>query len=147
MSPGVHPGIVGHPPPPNLATSHQDRSSQVLLKDVAPLVRLNLVSPPAGFSKLGHPLVYFPDDLEDDFNSVGEGDLHLLFKYYLAVVPRTEQSSGFALIVDRRSDQGPAESLRNTLRKIINLFPARIREVYLLHRGEFNSTTYVLGSR
>ena len=126
VSPGVHPGIVGHPPPPNLATSHQDRSSQVLLKDVAPLVRLNLVSPPAGFSKLGHPLVYFPDDLEDDFNSVGEGDLHLLFKYYLAVVPRTEQTSGFALILDRRSDHTSDHTgVRTTLRKIVHLFPAR----------------------
>ena len=50
------------PPPPSMAVHHG--GGQVLLKDVAPLVRLNLVAPPAGFSKLGHPLVYFPDDLE-----------------------------------------------------------------------------------
>ena len=66
------------------------------------------------------------DHLEDDFNSVGEGDLHLLFKYYLAVVPRTEQTSGFALILDRRSDHTSDHTgVRTTLRKIVHLFPAR----------------------
>merc|ERR1719461_2362964 len=56
------------PPAPGAPGAPGGSGAQVLLKDVAPLVRLNLVSPPAGFSKLGHPLIYFPDDLQDDFN-------------------------------------------------------------------------------
>ena len=63
---------------------------QVLLKDVSSLVRLNVVSAPSGFTKLGSPVLYFPDDLSSSglFSNVADSDLHLLFKYYLAVVPR-----------------------------------------------------------
>ena len=63
---------------------------QVLLKDVSSLVRLNVVSSPSGFTKLGSPVLYFPDDPSSSglFSSVADSDLHLLFKYYLAVVPR-----------------------------------------------------------
>ena len=63
---------------------------QVLLKDVSSLVRLNIVSVPSGFTKLGSPVLYFPDDPSSSglFSSVADSDLHLLFKYYLAVVPR-----------------------------------------------------------
>ena len=63
---------------------------QVLLKDVSSLVRLNVVSAPSGFTKLGSPVLYFPDDPSSSglFSSVADSDLHLLFKYYLAVVPR-----------------------------------------------------------
>ena len=63
---------------------------QVLLKDVSSLVRLNIVSVPSGFTKLGSPVLYFPDDTACTglFSSVADSDLHLLFKYYLAVVPR-----------------------------------------------------------
>ena len=66
----------------------------VLLKDVGHLVRLNAVAVPSGFSKLGNPLLYFPSDAENHFLNVAESDLHLLFKYYLAVVPRAEQAQG-----------------------------------------------------
>ena len=63
---------------------------QVLLKDVQSLVRLNIVSVPSGFTKLSSPVLYFPDDpsCSNLFASVADSDLHLLFKYYLAVVPR-----------------------------------------------------------
>ncbi len=101
---------------------------QVMLKDVAELVRMNLVSVPSGFTKLGHPILYFPDT--GLFPEVSESDLHLLFKYYLSVVPRTEQQ-GFALIIDRRSQ--PWDVVRSVFQRVAMLFPARIREVYLLH--------------
>lgn len=44
---------------------------------------------------------------------------------------RSEQISGFALVIDRRSDDW--NSVRTTFQKVVSLFPARIREVYLLH--------------
>ena len=75
----------------------QGNSSHVLLKDVGHLVRLNVVAVPSGFSKLGHPVLYFPDKQDDSaelLSSITESDLHLLFKYYLAVVPRAEQAPG-----------------------------------------------------
>ena len=62
---------------------------QVMLKDVEEMVRLNPVSVPSGFTKLGYPILYFPDCAA--FSDIMESDLHLLFKYYLSVVPRTEQ--------------------------------------------------------
>ena len=68
---------------------------QVLLRDVRHLVRLGIVSPPSGFTKMGLPILFFPEESESvivgrgsTFASVQERDLHLLFKYYLAVVPR-----------------------------------------------------------
>ena len=82
QSAGVQKGSSPHPSstPPG----------QVLLKDVTSLVRLNIVSVPSGFTKLGSPVLYFPDDPSSSglFSSVPDSDLHLLFKYYLAVVPR-----------------------------------------------------------
>ncbi len=82
----------------------------VVILDVNHLVRLGVVAVPSGFTKLGHPVLYFPD-ISDDFVTVLESDLHLLFKYYLAVVPRAEQASGFALIIDRRNDDWSAVRL------------------------------------
>jgi hypothetical protein len=111
-------------------TASGSGGGHVLLKDVGHLVRLGVVAVPSGFTKLGHPILYFPD-VTDGFVTILESDLHLLLKYYLAVVPRSEQSSGFALIIDRR--QNDWASVRLTFQKVVTLFPARIREVYLLH--------------
>ena len=47
------------------------------------------------------------------------------------MVPRAEQASGFALIIDRRLSD--FATVRLTFQKVVTLFPARIREVYLLH--------------
>ena len=118
------------------STSTTSSGNHVLLKDVGHLVRLGIVAVPSGFTKLGHPVLYLPDvvnsnDVVDPFSSILESDLHLLFKYYLAVVPRSEQSSGFALIIDRRHSD--FSTVRITFQKVVTLFPARIREVYLLH--------------
>ena len=129
--------ILAENGPSVVASSASTTSSgnHVLLKDVGHLVRLGIVAVPSGFTKLGHPVLYLPDignnSSEDTFSSILESDLHLLFKYYLAVVPRSEQSSGFALIIDRRHSD--FSTVRITFQKVVTLFPARIREVYLLH--------------
>ena len=103
---------------------------QVLLRDVRHLVRHGNVAPPSGFTKMGLPILFFPEETGTvvlgrgpNFASVPESDLHLLFKYYLAVVPRTEQASGFALIIDRRLDDWT--SVRTVFKKVVSLFPAR----------------------
>ena len=67
-----------------------------MLKDVEEMVRLNPVSVPSGFTKQGHPILYFPDCAA--FSDIAESDLHLLFKYYLSVVPRTEQQGGYSVL-------------------------------------------------
>ena len=133
----------GGPPssinPTTSSASTSSSGNHVLLKDVGHLVRLGIVAVPSGFTKLGHPVLYLPDNDQnqqhvnevDPFSSILESDLHLLFKYYLAVVPRSEQSSGFALIIDRRHSD--FSNVRITFQKVVTLFPARIREVYLLH--------------
>ena len=110
-------------------------SIQVMLKDVHQLIRTNLVAVPSGFTKLGHPILFFPNS-EASF-SILESDLHLLFKYYLSVVPRTEQGTGFALIIDRRGQDWA--SVRQIFQRVVTLFPARIREVYLLHQDSAQS--------
>lgn len=104
-----------------------------MLNDVIELIRLNLVAVPSGFTKLGYPILYFPDNQSSakQFPTVLESDLHLLFKYYLSVVPRTEQGTGFALIIDRRTQDWSA--IRSIFQRIVPLFPARIREIYLLY--------------
>lgn len=100
---------------------------QVLLRDVRHLVRQGHVAPPTGFTKLGLPVLFFPEESVPGrglgLATVPESDLHLLFKYYLAVVPRTEQASGFALIIDRRLDDWT--SVRTVFKKVVSLFPAR----------------------
>ena len=58
-------GVPGVPPGPNSGGNH------VLLKDVGHLVRLNMVAVPSGFTKLGHPLLYFPD-ISDHENTNGQ---------------------------------------------------------------------------
>ena len=92
---GEPPGLPGAPGGPQGSPGSGGQSGgHVLLKDVGHLVRLNAVAVPSGFSKLGNPLLYFPQDSENHFLNVAESDLHLLFKYYLAVVPRAEQAQG-----------------------------------------------------
>ena len=85
-SPGQSVGVQKGTSPHSTATP----PGQVLLKDIQSLVRLNIVSVPSGFTKIGSPVLYFPDDPSCSglFSSVTDSDLHLLFKYYLAVVPR-----------------------------------------------------------
>ena len=136
---GGPPSSIGVNPTTSSASTSSS-GNHVLLKDVGHLVRLGIVAVPSGFTKLGHPVLYLPDndqnqqhvnEILDPFSSILESDLHLLFKYYLAVVPRSEQSSGFALIIDRRHSD--FSNVRITFQKVVTLFPARIREVYLLH--------------
>jgi len=103
---------------------------------------------------MGLPVLVFPSETDrgSTLSAIPDNDLHILFKYYLAVVPRllswsnkwwnsplsltiaffrSEQVSGFALVIDRRSDDW--NSVRTVFQKVVSLFPARIREVYLLH--------------
>ena len=42
-----------------------------------------------GFTKSGNPLLILPD--KAGFSNVTEGDLHLLLKYFISVVPKAEQ--------------------------------------------------------
>ena len=112
-----------------MGQSTGSNANHVLLKDVGHLVRENVVGVPSGFTKLGHPLLYFPDDPEgqnglemNKLLTMSEADLHLLFKYYLAVVPRAEQAPGFALIIDRRLADF-STNVRVTFQKIVTLFP------------------------
>ena len=51
-----------------------------------------------------------------------------------SIFNRSEQASGFSLIIDRRCDHG-WDGVRNVFRRIISLFPARVREIYLLHNS------------
>ncbi len=126
----------------------------MLLKDVSRLVRANLVAAPSGFTKRGNPILYFPDDADneeqvhedgggDKLSGVGESDLLLLLRYYLSVVPKAEQSSGFALLVDRRRSSDWSR-VRRLFRRVAALFPARIREAYLLHSGDPRGVTDLL---
>jgi len=85
---------------------------------------------PGGFTKSGHPLLMFPDNYR--FHEVLESDLHLLLKYYISVVPRAEQMPGFAIVIDRRN--GTWQEIQGVFSKIISLFPARIKEVFLLYK-------------
>jgi len=54
---------------------------------------------------------------------------------------RGEQASGFALVIDRRADDW--NSVRQVFKKIICLFPGRIREVYLLYHRRQHQTQVV----
>ena len=62
---------------------------QVYLADCQHLVRRGLVGLPGGFTKSGNPLLIFPDRAAT--GAVSEGDLHLLLKYFISVVPRADQ--------------------------------------------------------
>jgi len=103
---------------------------QVNLKDCENLIRNRIVGLPGGFTKSGHPLLMFPDNYR--FHEVLESDLHLLLKYYISVVPRAEQMPGFAIVIDRRN--GTWQEIQGVFSKIISLFPARIKEVFLLYK-------------
>ena len=43
-----------------------------------------------GFTKSGNPVLIFQD--KAGFSHVSEGDLHLLLKYFISVVPRPERA-------------------------------------------------------
>jgi len=120
-------------PPPD---QFKENSLNVYLHDVQHLVRKNIVGLPGGFTKSGNPVLIFQD--KAGFSNVSEGDLHLLLKYFISVVPRperAEQSPGFALVIDRR--RGSLQEVQIEFDKIITLFPAKIKEVFLLyHYGE-----------
>jgi len=103
---------------------------QVHLRDCEDLIRDRIIGLPGGFTKSGHPLLMFPDNYR--FNEVLESDLHLLLKYYISVVPRAEQTPGFAIVIDRRS--GTWQEIQAVFSKIITLFPAKIKEVFLLYQ-------------
>ena len=47
------------------------------------------ISLSGGFTKSGNPVLIFPD--KAGFSSVSEGDLLILLKYFISVVPRAEQ--------------------------------------------------------
>lgn len=105
----------------------------LLVKDVATLIRANLVSVPCGFTNAGLPILLFPNQYGakgSSWNAIQDSDLHLLFKYFLSVVPRTEQGTGFALIIDRRGQDWL--TVHSVFQRIVTMFPARIREVYLI---------------
>ena len=48
-----------------------------------------IISLPGGFTKSGNPVLIFPD--KAGFSSVSEGDLLILLKYFISVVPGREQ--------------------------------------------------------
>merc|ERR1719206_398866 len=103
---------------------------QVNLDDCEHLIRSRVVGLPGCFTKSGHPLLIFPDNYR--FHEVLESDLHLLLKYYISVVPRAEQMPGFAIVIDRSN--GTGQEVQGVFSKIISLFPARIKEVFLLYK-------------
>jgi len=103
---------------------------QVNLKDCENLIRHRIVGLPGGFTKSGHPLILFPNNYR--FNEVLESDLHLLLKYYVSVIPKNEQTPGFAIVIDRNT--GTWQDIQEVFSKIISLFPASIKEVFLLYR-------------
>ena len=123
-------------------------SIQVHLHDCQHLVRRGIVGLPGGFTKSGNPLLFFPD--KAGFSNVSEGDLHLLLKYFISVVPRADQvlilssiltvqigthlfqSPGFALVIDRR--QGSWQEVQLEFDMIITLFPAKFKEVFLFYQ-------------
>ena len=45
-----------------------------------------------GVTRSGNPSLIFPD--KAGFSNVTEGDLHLLLKYFISVVPKAEQVRG-----------------------------------------------------
>ena len=84
---------------------YRENSINVYLQDVQHLVRRGIVGLPGpgqislseldteifagGFTKSGNPLLILPD--KAGFSNVTEGDLHLLLKYFISVVPKAEQ--------------------------------------------------------
>ena len=99
------------PPAPVMPDQFRENSLNVYLHDVQHLVRRNIVGLPGGlrlssacltlcwvikiislsggFTKSGNPVLIFPD--KAGFPSVSEGDLLILLKYFISVVPRAEQ--------------------------------------------------------
>lgn len=114
-------------------------TSNVYLRDCQHLIREGVVGLPGGFTKSGHPLLVFPDIKESSVpppsgvsSNVTESDLHLLLKYYISVVPKVEKNPGFALVIDRRSKSW--QEIQVVFNKIVTLFPAKIKEVFLLYQ-------------
>uniref|UniRef100_A0A0K2U826 CRAL-TRIO domain-containing protein n=1 Tax=Lepeophtheirus salmonis TaxID=72036 RepID=A0A0K2U826_LEPSM len=143
--------VIGVPPPPpkaasipaaaalSVASSSTNNvnpskggggSIPISLKDVVHLIRTNVVTVPAGFTKFGHPVLFFPS--VQLYPIIPESDMLLLFRYYLSVVPRTEQATGFSLVMDGRTSDSLG-LVHTAFQKIVTLFPARIREVYLIY--------------
>ncbi|QQP32547.1 Uncharacterized protein FKW44_024259 [Caligus rogercresseyi] len=145
--------VIGIPPPPPKASvpagsPHPSKSNSsglpLSLKDVIHLIRSNAVSVPAGFTKFGHPVLFFPD--VHHYPIVPESDLLLLFRYYLSVIPRTEQATGFSLVMDGRASESLG-TVTGAFRQIVNLFPARIREVYVLYPGNKGASSLASENR
>ena len=100
-----------------------------------------------GFTKSGHPLIILPDSYL--FFEVVESDLHLVLKYFISIIPMAKQvrsegthnndpfllslqSPGFALVIDRRNETW--QEAQSVLGKIISIFPAKIKEVFLIYQ-------------
>ena len=84
---------------PPTSSSTSSSGGHVLLKDVGHLVRLGIVAVPSGFTKLGHPVLFLPDVTEDNFATVLESDLHLLFKVDVSIKCQCD--------CKKKCDQGP----------------------------------------
>merc|ERR1711971_299668 len=110
--------------------SEQRESKQVHLQDCEHLIREEWVNLPGGFTKTGSPLLIFPD--KSQFNYLHVTDLHTLLQYYINVVPRSEQSPGFAIIIDRR--EACWQEIQKAFSKIVAVFPGKIKEVFLLYK-------------
>ena len=102
----------------------------VTLHDCEGLIRLGVLGLPGGVTKTGCPLIFFPNTYR--FNEVLESDLHLLLKYYVSIIPRTEQVTGFALIIDRNTETWPV--IQQVFNKVTSVFPATIKEVFLVYK-------------
>ena len=102
----------------------------VTLKDCESLIRLGVLGLPGGVTKTGCPLIFFPNTYR--FNEVLESDLHLLLKYYVSIIPRTEQVTGFALVIDRNTETWPV--IQQVFNKVTSVFPATIKEVFLVYK-------------
>lgn len=94
------------------------------------MIRAKAVGLPGGFTKSGHPLLIFPDTTK--FTQIPDSDLLLLLKYYISVIPRNEQSTGFAIVIDRRNSDW--DEIQVIFSKIVSIFPAKVKEVFLLYQ-------------
>ena len=107
-------------------------------------MRRGIVGLPGGFTKSGNPLLFFPD--KAGFSNVSEGDLHLLLKYFISVVLRADQVLYLSRILDGQivpllfqspgfdRRRGSWQEVQVEFDKIITLFPAKIKEVFLLYQ-------------
>ncbi|XP_023327387.1 guanine nucleotide exchange factor DBS [Eurytemora carolleeae] len=120
--------------PPSAAGGHR-----VNVEDCHHLIKSKVIGLPGGFTKSGHPLLIFSD--VPAFPKVEDSDLLLLLKYYISVIPRNEQSTGFAIVIDRRNSCW--DEIQTVFAKIVAIFPAKMKEVFLLY--QYPSGKPVLG--